>query len=406
MPFKKRVTTLIILSSVLLGFIFSCEVWETNLSSDGAQTDSWVMTGSLNQKRAVFADCSNNMRMATLSDGMVIALSGKTENPRRFYPSCEIYNPRTGTWSYTGSLPSGAERDGFSCPILPDGRILLVGGRGEEDLPTCFIYDPRTKRWSQTGDLPWAGDGVGAVMLNNGKVLATGGRNQYTKKSVSSCALYDPNTGVWTSTTNMINSRSGGYPLLLRDGRVLCAGGYSTDPEAINDVLGTCEIYDPETKEWSPTGNLNLPRNKHFLVLLNNGKVLAAGGMQFGSAMVSLVSCELYDSNTRVWTYTGSLPIPTGMGAGVLLLDGRFLATGGLNLGGRADNGKAWARCEIYDPATEQWTSIANLNVARDHHAIALVHDRTVLVSGGRTGQSRYLSSCELYQLPTPTGVK
>src|SRR5262245_41274482 len=54
------------------------------------------------------------------------------------------------------------------------------------------------------------------------------------------------------------------------------------------------------------TGSLTSSRYSHTATLLNNGKVLVAGGYN-GSAF--LASAELYDQATGTWTNTGSLAI-------------------------------------------------------------------------------------------------
>src|SRR6185369_11044069 len=87
----------------------------------------------------------------------------------------------------------------------------------------------------------------------------------------------------------------------LQDNRVLAVGSsvYSTSAEIYNAVAGT----------WSSTGNTVGGRFTHTATLLNNGKVLIAGGSN-GSY---LATCELFD--------------PAG-NAGV----GSFANTGGLAL--------------------------------------------------------------------------
>ena len=69
----------------------------------------------------------------------------------------------------------------------------------------------------------------------------------------------------------MTVSRSGHTATLLQDGRVLVAGG-SGDTSA--------EIYDPKTGTFSPTGSTMQYRSFGSAVLLHNGQVLLVGGAQ------------------------------------------------------------------------------------------------------------------------------
>src|SRR6478735_10094984 len=60
-------------------------------------------------------------------------------------------------WEYTGSLK--AARFHHTATLLPDGRVLVVGGeQGHEPLASAELYDPATGTWSDTGSLKTARD--------------------------------------------------------------------------------------------------------------------------------------------------------------------------------------------------------------------------------------------------------
>ena len=44
-------------------------------------------------------------------------------------------------------------------------------------------------------------------------------------------------------------------------------------------LTASCEIYDPDTGIWTPTGSLNTPRQFQQGVVLANGNVLVVGGL-------------------------------------------------------------------------------------------------------------------------------
>src|SRR5215472_12649217 len=55
---------------------------------------------------------------------------------------------------------------------------------------------------------------------------------------------------------------------------------------------------------WANTGSLNTVRENHRATLLENGDVLASGGVGDGSY---LTSAELYDPSSGTWSFTGSM---------------------------------------------------------------------------------------------------
>ena len=66
----------------------------------------------------------------------------------------------------------------------------------------------------------------------------------------------------------------------MHDGRVLIAGGRNFDnPNAPGaKVHDSAEIFDPKTNTFTPTGSMNVPRNMFMAILLDDGRVLIAGG--------------------------------------------------------------------------------------------------------------------------------
>src|SRR5262249_60662971 len=127
----------------------------------------------------------------------------------------------------------------------------------------------------------------------------------------------------------------------------------------------------PVKGAWSPAGTLSQPRSGYFVaVRLADGRVLAAGGQYTASA-------ELYDPATNSWTTTGSMNVGRISFTGTLLRDGRVLVVGGNSLSG------VQASAELYNPATGRWTLTGSLRTSRVDHTATLLTDGTVLVAGG-----------------------
>ena len=77
--------------------------------------------------------------------------------------------------------------------------------------------------------------------------------------------------------------------VLLEDGRVLVTGGRD------KDALDLVEVFDPATGSWTVIQGLTHVRRSHTATLLPNGKILITGGRDDGGR---LASSELYDLQT------------------------------------------------------------------------------------------------------------
>src|SRR5262249_32868173 len=140
------------------------------------------------------------------------------------------------------------------------------------------LYDPTTRKWSATGTMSISREDHATVLLANGQVLAMGGTTvDFNGVTVASAELYDPTAGTWTTTGSMLQGRERFTATLLQNGKVLVAGGDYYD--GVNaGALSESELYDPTLGIWSATTSMSTPRFGAKAVLLRNGKVLEAGG--------------------------------------------------------------------------------------------------------------------------------
>jgi hypothetical protein len=193
--------------------------------------------------------------------------------------------------------------------------------------------------------------------------------------------------GKWLATGSLALSRMLHTATVLDDGRVLVAGGFNS----------TTELYDPATKSWSTTGNNLGPHRYHTTTKLKDGRVLIAGG---GVSYYGDFTAELYVPALGTWEPAGNLNAQRYYHAAVLLPDGKVLVAGGSS---GEDAVGALVSAELYDPATRTWSPTGGLNVARRDHTMTLLPNGKVLVVGGNDANDGLLSSAELYDPATGT---
>jgi len=316
-----------------------------------------------------------------LPNGTVLAVGGFNTGDG-ILSSAERYDPSAGTWAPTGDL--NTDRGDHIAILLNNGLVLVAGGGNfGGTVSTAELYDPATGVWTNTGSLAAGRVWATATLLPDGKVLVAGGAD-FVNGSLTSAEIFDPATGTWTTTGEMTNSRFQHRAVLLATGRVLIVGGSSD----------SAEIYDPATGVWTAISSTNGDsRQVATLSLLPSGQVLAAGGGDGDN------TAELYDPATGVWTPTGSLAAGRATHSATVLNNGKVMVAGGMNA-----SGQVLASAELYDPATGTWVTISPMNVIRAHHTAILLDNGQVLIAGGDDGPGgNDYASTELFSASIPS---
>jgi WD40 repeat protein len=237
-----------------------------------------------------------------------------------------------------------------------------------------------------------------ATRLPAGNVLIAGGfREEGTSEiAIASAELFDPATKTFIPTSDMNEPRNGHTATLLPSGQVLLVGGWNQEGRT-----ATAELYGPQTATFAYTDSLMAPRQGMTATLLQNGRVLIAGGDS--ARNTPRLTAELYDPNTQTFTPTGSLNHGRMGHTATLLSDGKVLL-----VGGTSGNDNILATAEIYDPEAGQFTLTSDANVVRYKHTAVLLKDGNVLILGGSNEDDwmgKY-NSAEIYNVETDAFIK
>lgn len=188
----------------------------------------------------------------------------------------------------------------------------------------------------------------------------------------------------FASIGDMSVARFGHTGTLLNDGRVLVAGG--TD-----DPTHSGELFDPATGGFEPvSGGMIHARAGHSAALLPGGKVLIAGGGDSNGVLLPMT--ELFDPATQTFSATGDLLQVRTHATATLLPGGKVLIAGGQD-----SQGKLLSTAELYDPGTGTFSPTGNMQSPRAEHTATLLANGKVLL----VGSSKSIAEAELFDPAT-----
>jgi RHS repeat-associated protein len=167
--------------------------------------------------------------------------------------------------------------NGQSRTLLPDGRLLLIGGKGGDgETKIAYFQDPQTGTVTQvSGELSNARAFHSATLLPSGSVLVFGGIGD-RGDVLPNAELFDPVKQSFIEISMMgLTRRAHHTATLLTDGRVLFAGGDDDQGKTLDQI----EAWDYRTNQSSTlVVSLKTPRRDHSATLLPDGTVRLWGG--------------------------------------------------------------------------------------------------------------------------------
>jgi hypothetical protein len=304
--------------------------------------------------------------------------------------------PEQGAWSTGGgaTFVNPPHLDG-TATLLPNGNVLIAGGSNGEDAQNgneVFVYTPANGTGSFTDTnipvLPKALTLQVAALLPNQKVLIAGGSNGWNDVYSNSAYLYtstagDASDSIATSNGTLGVARAGSRAVTLADGRILIVGGQDT-----TGVDKNVDIYDTNATENTPpnssgvTSPVNYPASFY---------TISDGGNHTDGDFFAQAKCSATGLNTSGTSLTNSQHPTASLCLGTarlyhtatLLNDGRVLIAGG------TDGHSVLSSMEIWDPADNNgaggFTPLGNMKTPRQNHSAVLLENGKVLIFGGLT---------------------
>ena len=217
--------------------------------------------------------------------------------------------------------------------------------------------------------------------------------------AIRSAEIYDPETGTFSPAGMMTTPRYLHTATWLPNGKVLLAGGYgATHEDHSIEVQSSAELYDPFANTFTPTGNMTSPQVGHTATLLTSGKVLIVGGFRAfgGPPCPCIADAQLYDPATEVFT-TIAWPLLPLIPTTNLLMDGRVFLASGADTPDPDPLEGAFGTGQFYDPVTGMFSYVGDpgdvTRYAPIWHTGTLLTNGEVLLAGGAIPERPFYSA-------------
>ena len=279
-----------------------------------------------------------------------------------------------------------------------EGKMYVFAGLVSAPiwLPVGFVYeyDPAANKWSKKKPMALPAHHIACIEYD-GKIYVFGGFVAPTSGipawvPINNAFEYDPAKDSWKALAPMPVKRGAAVAATVGD-KIYVIGGATTAPGETNPaihptypqrVLSTVQEYDPKTNTWRERSPMPTPRN-HTAAGVVNGKIYVIGG-RIGAAFIGpssdLNNVEVYDPATDKWgPPLAKMPTArSAMASGVF--NGRIYIAGGEWQ--NATEQTVFRAFEAYDPATNTWSILPPMAIARHGVASAVIGNRFYAVSG------------------------
>ena len=336
-----------------------------------------------------------------------------------------VYDPLKNVWNILSPVPGWVRADKRLCMILdPETNtwdwVKKIDGQKDK----YETFDSSTNTWKvetiavsphriRNTNLLRQGDGVANVTGKDGRIYWIGGTGQWTGFGESIVLPYDPVSDRWPETTRqrihyspsaygdktiyqtdmspMNERRIDHEAVTTADGAIFVMGGrqwqrfeddHGNVKRGEHIVLNTVERYDPESNRWEYRKAMTKKRFLFAAVVGPDNKIYTFGGSDTVSSKVSgsaFDTTEVYDPATDEWSSRTPMPNPSSSHAAVLCADGKIYVLGG----NHGSDAPPVQDVFIYDPVKDSWEEGPQMNLPRSTLAAVATPDGKIYAIGG-----------------------
>jgi hypothetical protein len=216
----------------------------------------------------------------------------------------------SGTWTQLPSMPNGYAPLYFASAVLPDGRVVFIGGEYQNFEPAWqtqgAVYDPVANSWT-----PLAPPAGWTTIGDAQSIVLADGRYMLANCCTTDMAILDPATLTWTTI-----SSAGKADIFDEEGWTLLPNGTVLTVDSNNETAPTnSEIYTPPDAHhaggWASGG-------------LTNVEITDPASWEVGPALIrpdgtifqsgATGHTAIYDLRHKTWRAGPDFPVIAGEG--------------------------------------------------------------------------------------------
>ena len=299
--------------------------------------------------------------------------------------------------SWTRRIQMPTARSGLVA-AKANGLIYAIGGWNGTAVQKVEAYDYNTSTlvpWTPRAPLPAARQLPNGAAVINGKIYVAGGLT--VLGPTRSLFVYNVASNSWSTKAPMPIRSHGGAAAAI-DGKLWVLATPAGDSGQYTNPTRIFR-YDPATDSWTEREPAPHPHHRGAVGVIN-GKIYLVGGMtktllndvtyQYDPEPVATL--DVYDPATNVWTTRRSIPTARWGAAGGVI-DGKLYVAGGMGT-----DGDVFSTMEMYDPASNTWAARAKMLTPREGAGAAVVGGMLHVMGGTSGYDSDALKTNEAYR--------
>ena len=284
---------------------------------------------------------------------------GGTATPRKVVEVCNCFSKSSSIY------PELPNKTIDSVALHLNNCVYCIGGRspfGSRCKLTNKVYRMSLKdapqKWQEVCPMTEARYLMGAAVFKDCLVVVGGMKNE-DRHQTNTGEFYFPALNKWHQISALPQHRSG-HELVTCNNGLYAIGGLSR-----KQFLCSVERLNILDGEWEGVKPMNSPR-AFFAAVSYNGMIYAIGGVHKceNDKWIASQTVEKFNPTENRWTFVSDLLQARKSHAACLMQD-KIFVVGGIN-----NNKEAIKLIECYDPSTDNWNVVSEIDMHLVGHAL------------------------------------